>query len=344
MPIDRYHRQTLLPQIGAEGQQRISQARVLLIGCGALGTVIADQLVRAGVGMLRIVDRDLVELTNLQRQVLFDEIDAREHRPKAIAAAERLRAINSATTIDPRVTDVASDNIESLLEVDGGQVDLILDGTDNIGTRYLINDVAVKHDVPWVYGACVGVEGRAMPIVPGETACLRCIFPNPPSAGELPTCDTAGVLGSVSAIVASLQVIAALKILLRETASGFVRVDGWDARFGAMDICSARRADCPTCGLRRFEFLDAPSSRGAALCGQNAVQIKPTGAMSLSLEALSIKLDASMEIQRSPFLLRCRVRDEPSIELSIFPDGRAIVHGTSELSRARSLYARFIGS
>ncbi len=212
--MNRYHRQTLLPQFGAEGQARLAAAPVLVVGCGALGSVLADQLVRAGVGYTRVVDRDVVEITNLQRQVLFDEADARDGAPKAIAAARRLAAVNSSVVIEPIIADVHARNVEEIAGVGeaGGawKADLILDGTDNVETRYLLNDVSIKHGVPWVYGACVGTEGRVMLVRPGKSPCLRCIFPEPPGPGELPTCDTAGVLGAASAVVASLQVAAAL--------------------------------------------------------------------------------------------------------------------------------------
>jgi adenylyltransferase/sulfurtransferase len=337
--MNRYHRQELLPQIGAEGQQRLARSRVLLIGCGALGTVMADQLARAGVGSLRIVDRDLVEWTNLQRQVLFDESDARDRTPKAIAAAKRLREINSSIEIDARTIDVDGTNIESLS--DG--VNVILDGTDNVEARYLINDVAVKHGVPWVYGACVGVEGRAMAIVPGKTACLRCIFAHPPGPGELPTCDTAGVLGSVANIVASIQVTMAMKLLLGTSPQMHLdRVDGWSPRFHVTDTSDARRADCPTCGAHRFEFLDrAPPSDHVSLCGRNAVQVQPASRFEMSLDQLAQKIGASVAVQRTPYLLRLR---DDAIEMTIFPDGRAIVHGTRDPARARAIYARYIGS
>ena len=211
MEISRYHRQVLLPQIGQAGQERLAGARVLLVGCGALGSVIAEQLARAGVGLLRIADRDVVELTNLQRQVLFDERDVAEHTPKAVAAARRLKEINSEVRVEALICDVHAGNIEDF--VDG---DLIIDGTDNVETRYLVNDISVKHGLPWVYGACVGTEGRCMAVLPPEDACLRCVYPEPPSATELPTCDTAGVLGPAAALVASLQVTAAIRLLVGE--------------------------------------------------------------------------------------------------------------------------------
>lgn len=337
--MNRYHRQELLRQIGATGQQRFAQARVLLIGCGALGTVIADQLARAGIGFLRIVDRDLVEWTNLQRQVLFDESDARDATPKAIAAAKRLSAINSSIQIDARAADVDGANIESL--IDG--MHLILDGTDNVETRYLINDAAVKHALPWVYGACVGTEGRAMAIVPGQSACLRCVFPQPPGPGELPTCDTTGVLAPVASIVASIQVTMAMMLLLGETSpTQLIRIDGWLPRFHITDTTDARREDCPTCGQRRFEWLERSlSSHGARLCGRNAVQVSPDARFEMSLDQLAQKIGTSVSVQRTPYLLRLR---DDAIEVSIFPDGRAIVHGTSDPARARAIYARYIGS
>lgn len=344
MSIDRYHRQQLVPQIGAGGQKTLTQSRLLLIGCGALGSVIADQLVRAGVGFLRIVDRDLVEWTNLQRQVLYDEADARDATPKAIAAAKRLAAVNSSIQIDARATDVDGGNIESLLRVDDRQVDLILDGTDNVETRYLINDAAVKHKIPWIYGACVGTDGRAMSIVPGKTACLRCVFPQPPGPGELPTCDTAGVLAPVANIVASIQVTMAMKLLVNQEAGQLVRVDGWSPRFHVTETRDARRNDCPTCGQRQFEYLERSSSASARLCGRNAVQVRPDGNVSWSLEDLALKLGSVMVVRRTSYLLRCRENDQSAIELSVFPDGRAIVHGTNDPARARAIYARYIGS
>jgi adenylyltransferase/sulfurtransferase len=337
---NRYHRQELLPQIGAAGQQRLVQSRVLIVGCGALGSVIAAQLARAGVGFLRIVDRDLVEWTNLQRQVLFDESDAREGTPKAIAAVNRLRAINSSIEIDARAIDVDCGNVETLAR----DVELILDGTDNAETRYLINDVAVKHQLPWIYGACVGTDGRSMSIVPGKTACLRCLFRQPPAPGELATCETAGVLASVANMTASMQVTMAMKLLLHGEAGQLVRIDGWSPRLHVTDTSAARRDDCPTCARRQFEFLDRPaSSHSTKLCGRNAMQVHPNSPFALSLDQLAQNLSSTLEVQRTPHLLRCRERSS-AIELTIFPDGRAIIHGTDDPARARAIYARYIGN
>jgi adenylyltransferase/sulfurtransferase len=239
---DRYHRQTLLRQIGREGQKKLASSRALLVGCGALGTVLAEQLVRAGVGTIRIIDRDVVELTNLQRQTLFDESDAAEGVPKAIAAERRLGAINSAVRIEPIVADFHAGNAEEL----AGRPDVILDGTDNAETRYLINDLAVKHGITWVYGACVGTEGRVMTVRPGDGPCLRCLFPEPPTAGELPTCDTAGVLGPLAGIVASLQAVAAIKLLSGNAAAlgrEMTAIDVWSNRIRSIDTTDARRSD-----------------------------------------------------------------------------------------------------
>jgi adenylyltransferase/sulfurtransferase len=344
--MNRYHRQTLLSQIGDAGQAKLARAKVLLVGCGALGTVIAEQLVRAGVGVLRICDRDLVETTNLQRQVLFDEDDAAAGTPKAVAAAERLRRINSTVTIEPHVVDVHSGNIEALL----GDIDLTLDGTDNVETRYLVNDAAVKHDRPWVYGACIATGGRVMGMKPDRARampCLRCIFPEPPGPGELPTCDTAGVLASAASVVASLQVVEAMKILLGDESAAreLVTLDLWPLRIKTISTADARRADCPTCGRRQFEFLDLRAGAATtSLCGRNTVQVRPAANVTtIDLDAIAARLESAGRVDRTAFFTRCALR-ENGLTLTLFPDGRAMVHGTSDPSVARSMYARFIGS
>ena len=339
----RYHRQSLLPQIGDAGQERLARARVLLVGCGALGTVIAEQMARAGVGYLRICDRDLVETTNLQRQVLFDEADAAAGRPKAIAAAQRLAAINSTIAMEPHVVDVHSGNIESLME----GVDVVLDGTDNVETRYLINDAAVKHSIPWVYGACVGTGGRAMGIVPGRSPCLRCMFAEPPGPGELETCDTAGVLASAAGVVASLQVVEGMRILVGDAtaASELATIDLWPVRIRTISTADARRADCPTCGERRFDLLDVRAGAAAmSLCGRNTVQVRPaSNGSSIDLDAAADRLRNTGAVERSAFFVRCMVRDS-NLTITLFPDGRAMIHGTADLAVARSIYARFVGN
>lgn len=348
--MNRYQRQMLLPQIGESGQAKLAAARVLLMGCGALGSHIAEQLVRSGVGFLRLVDRDIVEMTNLQRQVLFDEKHASTAWPKAAAAAERLAAINSEVQIDARVIDVHSGNIEMLAGVDGelpgGPVDLILDGTDNVATRYLLNDVAVKHGLPWVYGACVGMEGRVMVVKSADSACLRCVFRNPPRPEELATCDTAGVLGSAAAIVASLQVVAAIKILTGNVAAQadeLFSLDVWSNRFHRTSLTDAKRSDCPCCGLRQFDFLaQKPNESGVTLCGRDAVQIAGKGP--INLDQIEVRWQLAGQVERNRYFLRCKLSEPANMCLTLFPDGRLIVQGTRDAIRAKSIYARFVGA
>jgi len=343
MTTGRYHRQTLLPQIGEAGQSRLQKSRVLLVGAGALGSVMAEQLVRAGVGFLRLVDRDIVELTNLQRQVLFTEDDATKAVSKAEAAAHRLAEINSTVTVEPIAADVWAGNVEEL----AGRVDLILDGTDNVQTRYLLNDVSIKSGIPWVHGACIGTEGRVMAILPGKTPCLRCIYPTPPAAGELPTCDTAGVLAPAAAIVASLQVIAAMKILTgqAESTSQLQTLDVWSGRFRAISLEGAKRDDCPCCGNRRFGFLSAAADSTIALCGRNAIQIRPTGDWKPAQFATATnRLHSCGHFEQGKFFSRCKLSDPSGITLTLFRDGRLLVDGTTDPARAKSICSRFIGT
>ena len=335
--MERYHRQSLLPFIGAEGQARLGAARVLLVGCGALGGVVAEQLVRGGIGTLRLADRDVVELTNLQRQVLFDESDARDGVPKAAAAARRLAAVNSAVAVEPAVVDVHAGNLPDLM----AGVDVVVDGTDNAETRYLINDACVKAGVPWVYGGCVSADGRVMAVRPGVTACLRCVFPDPPAVGELPTCDTAGVLGPAAAVVASLQVIAAFKLILGVPVDGLTVMDLWRGRWRTVDT-GGPRADCPCCGRREFPFLERSVEGGTThLCGRDAVQVRPVTAGRTDLAALGERLAGVGRVERTPFLLRFRPED--GITLTVFGDGRTLVGGTTDVGRARSLVSRYVG-
>lgn len=344
--VSRYHRQILLPQIGAAGQEHLTASTVLLIGCGALGTVVAEQLVRGGVGTLRVCDRDVVETTNLQRQVLFDESDAQAATPKAIAAAQRLSRINSTIGIEPHVIDVHSGNIESLITGSDGtpRADVIVDGTDNAEIRYLINDAAVKHGVPWVYGGCVGTSGRVMAILPNVSPCLRCLFPEPPSAGELETCDTAGVLAPAAAIVASLQVTLAMKILLgQEVAEELVTLDLWRNRIQTISMVGGRRDDCPACGRREFPFLERSASGTTTLCGRDAVQVLPAARSVLDPAQTALRLATGGVVESTPHLVRCTLT-ESGLGLTVFPDGRAIIKGTTDPAVARSVYARYVGS
>ena len=343
--MGRYDRQQILPQIGPEGQAKLGRARLLLVGCGALGSVVAEMLVRTGVGSLKVVDRDLVELSNLQRQVLFDEADATRELPKAVAAGERLRKINSQVNVEPIVADVNAANIESLAEAS----DLILDGTDNVATRYLINDLAVKRGTPWIYAGCVGTTGRVWGIWPGRTACLRCVFPNPPRAEQLPTCDTAGVLGPAAAVVGGLQAAGAMRMLIEgpeKMMASLVSVDVWTGEFRIAGSVHDRDADCPCCGRRDFAFLSTSAADFTTnLCGRQAVQVVRGGKPArIELAAMAEKWRKIGSVATSPWFIRCKLSDPPDIDLTLFPDGRLVIHGSTEPARARSLYARYVGS
>ncbi len=345
--MDRYARQILLPQIGEAGQARIRQATVLLIGVGALGCTIADQLTRAGVGKLVLVDRDIVEKTNLQRQCLFDEVDAAQSRPKAYAAAMRLAAINRRVNLIHSISDVTPDNIRDLLYVHTPTV--IVDGTDNVETRYLINDASIQANIPWIYGAATGVEGRVMPIIPGRTPCLRCVFPAPPGPGELPTCDTAGVLNSASATVASLQAAEVIRLIVEgpaNIAAEMITIDLWNRRFRTIDFSDGRRPECVACVKHQFHYLNSTASLTATLCGRNTVQVRLTNLAAERgdelLEQLESRLSAALvPVNRTPYLIRARLDDK--LELSVFADGRVLVHGTNDPSKARSVVARYLG-
>lgn len=342
--LTRYAKQVLFEPIGVEGQRRLADARAVLFGCGALGTVLANTLVRAGIGFLRLCDRDYVETDNLQRQVLFDEQDVAAHAPKAIAAADKLQRINSTVRVEPHVVDVHPGNIEHL----AANVDLLLDGTDNFETRFLINDLAVQSNRPWIYGAVIGATGLMMPVLPGETPCLRCVFEDAPPPEMNPTCDTAGVLGSAVQVVAALQAVEAVKLLSGRRADvlrKLVHVDVWSGRMVALNVDAARAGgNCPCCARRSFEYLDGRhASSSAALCGRNAVQVAPPRAQRVDLEALARKLAAVSP--RPPvcnrFLLKAWVEE---LEITLFPDGRAILKGTQDVERARSAYAKYIGA
>lgn len=339
--LDRYVRQMRYAPFGEEGQRRLSESRALVCGCGALGSVLANTLVRAGVGTVRIVDRDFLELSNLQRQVLFDEDDVAAQLPKAIAASEKLRRINSEVKVEPVVADVDYTNIERLCE----GVDAIVDGTDNFEVRFLINDVSVKHGIPWVYGGCLGDEGQTMTILPGETPCLRCLMQECPPPGTTPTCDTAGILGPIVNVIASIEANEAIKILSanREAVSRHLTVvELWDNRIRQVDVGSLReQVDCPTCRRGEFPWLAGEhGSHTAVLCGRNAVQLTHPGT-SVSLEELARQLQGVGQVSRNQFLLRLKVEE---YELTVFPDGRAIIGGTDDVATARTVYARYVGS
>jgi len=332
---DRYSRQIRFEGIGEDGQRKLLDARVAIVGCGALGSVQAGALARAGVGYLRIVDRDSVELSNLQRQWLFEESDAREALPKAVAAARAISRINSGVMVDAVVADVTAANIDDLL--DG--VVLVLDGTDNFETRYLVNDYCVQRGFPWVYGAAVGSYGITMPIVPGRTACLKCVYPEAPR-GAQPTCETAGVLGAITAVIASLQVACAMRILCGlGPARSITAIDVWTGAIRQIDQ-PPPDPQCAACGRREFVHLNARMRTPVSLCGRNAVQLHEL-TRPLDLADLAGRLAPLGPVRRNDFALRF---ETPPYELTVFPDGRVIVRGTTDVGVARSVYARYIGA
>jgi adenylyltransferase/sulfurtransferase len=332
---ERYSRQILFAGIGEAGQEALLRAHAVVVGCGALGSFQAGALARAGVGRITIVDRDYVEPGNLHRQWLFEESDAVEALPKAAAAQRRLALINSSIQVRGVVADLTASNAGDLL----GGADAILDGTDNFETRYLINDFAVSRGIPWIYGAAVGSYGIAMPVIPGRTACLRCVYPDPP-AGAQPTCETAGVLNAVTSAVASLQVADALKILCGRADLVSPRITTLDVWAGSIRQIDApeRDPDCPSCGRREFPWLEETARPPVTLCGRNAVQIR-NGDHAIDLLELKSRLEPLGEVRVNEFALRFRT---PPYELTIFADGRAIVKGTSDTGIARSLYARYV--
>jgi adenylyltransferase/sulfurtransferase len=334
---DRYSRQVLFPGIGTEGQARLAQGRVTIVGCGATGACVAGLLARAGVGRLTIIDRDYVEPSNLQRQSLFDEADAAESLPKAVAAARKIAAFNSDVQAKPEVADLTPENAEALL----GEAGLILDATDNFETRYLINDFAVKHGKPWIYAAAVAAYVVTMNIIPGETACLACMFPAPPE-GTVETCDTAGILNSAVNLIGSIQATEAIKFLvgakdkLRRTLLSF---DVW--RNEQAEIAASRpRTDCQTCSRREFVHLAGERRPQITLCGRNSVQIHERS-RPVNFAELSARLGPHGTVRHNSFVLKFW-RDP--YEMTLFPDGRAIIKGTNDTAVARSLYARFVGS
>ena len=335
----RYSRQVLFDGIGNEGQVRISASRVALVGCGALGAAQASLLVRAGVGTVRIIDRDFVEESNLQRQILFDEEDVRSVLPKAVAAERKLSAVNSLVKIEGIVEDINASTIARLV----AGFDLIIDATDNFDTRFIINDYCVKTLTPWVYGACVGSYGVTFPIIPKETACLRCVFETAPPPGMSPSCDTAGVIGPIVGVIASLQAAEALKLLSGQKDRinrRMTLIDLWENQLNSMEL-TPRRADCPACGRGEFTFLDGASGAGAtSLCGRNSVQITRAG-VQLDLNALAERLAPLGSVEKNRFLVRVNIDKH---QLTVFADGRAIISGTHDMALAKSLYARYVGT
>ena len=336
-PEERYSRQILFPGIGAAGQEKLRQATVALVGCGATGSTVASLLARAGVGTLRIVDRDYVEPSNLQRQALFDEADAAESLPKAAAAARRLASFNSEVQVEARVADLDPGNIAELLQ----GADLVLDGTDNFETRYLINDYAVQRGVPWIYAAAVGSYGVTMNVLPGETACLACVFPESPR-GAVETCDTAGILNSAATMVAAVEVTEALKLLVGardRVRRSLLSFDLWRNEQSEISTAGAR-GDCRACGARDFVFLAGEGRPHITLCGRNSVQIHERQ-RPVDFAEMTARLQPHGTVRHNDFVLK--FWREP-YEMTLFPDGRAIIKGTTDTAVARSLYARFVGS
>lgn len=339
--LDRYSRQIRFNGLREAGQRRLLQSKAVVCGCGALGTVIANGLARAGVGHLKIIDRDLVELSNLQRQILFDENDANDSLPKAEAAATKLKAVNSQITIEPVIADLHARNIDELLF----DADVILDGTDNFETRFLINDYSHRSLKPWVYGGAVGSTGQSMTIIPGRTACLRCIIESPPPPGTMPTCETSGILSSASTIVGAIEIAEAIKILsgqLDVITKGLLVVDVWSGRMNRINLDGLRqKSECPTCAKGEFPWLEgARGSQTTSLCGRNAVQVIPAGNIQMDWNVLQSRLAQEYPVQKTPFLFRVTIE---GYELSVFKDGRAIIRGTSDVAIARSVYARYLG-
>jgi len=335
---ERYSRQVRFEPIGNSGQAKISNSRVGLVGLGALGTVIAEQLVRAGVGSLRMIDRDLVELSNLQRQTLYDEDDARGNLPKSVAAERRLGKINSTVTIQGVVDDLNGSNVEAWL--DG--LDLVMDGLDNFETRFVLNDACRKNATPWIYAAAVGSYGLVMPVLP-DGPCLRCVVDTLPAAGTSPTCDTSGVIAPITGAIASVAVAEALRCLTGQITKNDVRlvsVDVWSLKFQSIQMADLVRSACPLCEDGRFDYLESSPVRTITMCGRNAVQLIPRSRSDLDLDAIGRTLAVFGPVESNDFLLKCA---NPPFELTLFRDGRAIVTGTEEPAVAKSVYSKMVG-
>lgn len=338
--LARYARQIIFGGIGEEGQRALLAARVTIIGVGATGSVLANHLARAGVGFLRLVDRDFIELNNLQRQLLYDEDDIAAMLPKATAAARKLRRINSSIHIEEIVTDVTPANIAGLVS----DADLVLDGTDNFATRYLINDICVKLDKPWIYCGVIASYGMTMTIRPHRSPCLRCVMGELPAPGSVPTCDVAGVVGPIVTLMGSIAAAEAIKLIVgRGTLnSGMLYADLWEGSFERLDL-RGPRPDCPTCGRGDYSFLAATAGvRTTSLCGRDAVHISIAGAPKVNLAVLAERLRAAQAgaVACNEYLLRAEIEGH---EITVFPDGRAIVKGTADEALATALYTRYVG-
>lgn len=340
---ERYSRQIRFAPIGMIGQEKLIGSSVAIVGMGALGSVSAQHLARAGVGRLRLIDRDVLEWSNLQRQVLYTEEDVRLILPKAAAAAAHLGRMNSSITIEPVVAELSSSNAEALL----GDVDLIIDGSDNFMVRYLINDTSLKLNIPWIYGGVVGASGMSMTILPHRTPCFRCLFPASMEAGAADTCETAGVIAPAVDLVASIQATEALKLLsgnidaLHRT---LLQIDLWNHQWTPLKIGQSKRAHCPACGEgSTYAYLEQDEQElvAASLCGRQTIQISRGQATHVSLDELAVRLSSIGEVQRNPFLLRFH-RDKNTVVV-LFPDGRALIQGTEDLMLAKRIYNEIYG-
>ena len=336
----RYARQLVLKEIGRDGQKRLSGSRVAVVGIGALGSVSANLLARGGVGHIMLIDRDYLEMNNLQRQVLYDEADLKANLPKAVAAKQKLQQINSEIKIDAEVSDMNADTISDLLE----HADLVIDGTDNFETRFLINDFCLKKKFPWIYGGAVRTEGMSYVIMPGEGPCLRCLFGEAPNAENAQTCDQVGILAPVAHMIASFQTIEAIKILSGHRDSverQLWKVDLWNREFKAINLDHLKKNPCSGCRKKEYPYLNRDkASKAVSLCGRNAVQIYTRGETKINFERLAAKLGTEGDVFFNPYLLRYKLSP---YEITVFSNGRAIVKGTEDEKQARSLYAKYIG-
>lgn len=337
MNMHRYSRQTIFSGVGIEGQKKLLNSRVAIIGVGATGTVIANNLCRAGVGFLRLVDRDYVELSNLQRQTLYTEEDAQQRTPKAVASCEHLKKVNSEIELEPVSIDVNSSNIEELIS----DVNLVLDGSDNLEVRYLINEACVKQNRPWIYAGAIIGTGMTMNILPGETPCLRCLFPQVLPAGTGPTCSTAGVLNGITGIVASIASTEAIKILVgsANVRKSLLAIDIWNNQFDEIKI--EKKLDCPVCGRHEYKLLGQLSgSYTTSLCGRDSVQVVPGTIANVDFEQLAQRLKRAGIVRYNKFMLQF---SDDKVEFNLFPDGRAIMNKVRDENAAKSAYSEYIG-
>lgn len=340
--FERYSRQFLFPEVGIKGQQKLINSRAAIVGMGALGTVIANHLTRSGVGFIRIIDRDFVEMSNLQRQMLYDEDDALTNKPKAIAAYHKLTKYNSTITIEPIVTDIHSWNAEELLS----DVDIIIDGTDNLVTRYIINDVSTKYKIPWIHGGAVRSRGMFAVFDSDVGPCYRCLFPTP-VVGQLETCDLVGVISPITHLVGSLQATEAIKLLVGDENnrnSKLVQFDIWLNDEMEMDLSLSKNPNCPACSLHQYDYLknEQHGEDYTALCGRNAIQISPKTERDINMTDMKEKLMKVGPVEINPYLLKCKI--DCTVTLVIFKNGRVVIQGTDDITKAKSLYAKYIGT